>query len=149
VDDSEDPPESINLDSGAIIELATKVMVEEGFCEGELDIVFCGDRKISELNMEWFDRDGPTDVIAFNLSEDSDDTSILDGELYIDLHQAVRQAPQFDATLDEEIRRLIIHGVLHLAGYTDTGSPEEAERMLERQESYVVSWSRSVLEGAH
>ncbi len=149
VDDSEEPPESKNLDLNAVIALARYVIIEEGRTEGELDIVFCGDGKISDLNRKWFDRDGPTDVIAFNLSEDSPDAGSLEGELYIDLQQAERQAPQYNVSLDEEIRRLVVHGVLHLVGYTDTGSPEEAEQMLERQEYYVANWTRPVLGGVH
>lgn len=149
VDDSEDPPESKNLNSKTVAALARKVIIEEGRTEGELDIVFCGDGKISDLNRKWFDRDGPTDVIAFNLSEDSPDAGNLEGELYIDLHQAERQAPQYNVSLDEEIRRLVVHGVLHLAGYTDTGSAEETEQMLERQEYHVANWTRPVLGGVH
>jgi rRNA maturation RNase YbeY len=149
VDDSEDPPESNYLDIDTVIELARTVIVEEGRTVGELDIVFCGDNKISELNRQWFDRDVPTDVIAFNLSEEAADSNSLEGELYIDLHQAERQAPHFDVSLDEEIRRLVIHGVLHLVGYTDTGNSEEAEHMLKRQEYYVANWTRPVLGGEH
>ena len=149
VDDSEDPPESVNLDSNTVIALARNILIEEGRTEGELDIVFCGDGKISDLNRKWFDSDGPTDVIAFNLSDDSPDTGSLEGELYIDLQQAERQASQYSVSFDEEIRRLVVHGVLHLVGYTDTGGPEEAEQMLERQEYHVANWTRSVLGEVH
>jgi rRNA maturation RNase YbeY len=149
VDESEDPPESKNLDSDTIIALVRNVVHGEGLSEGELDIVFCGDGKISELNQKWFNRDVPTDVIAFNLAEDSKNSNDLEGELYIDLHQAERQAPQFNVPFDEEIRRLVVHGVLHLVGYTDTAGAGEAERMLERQEYYVANWTRPVLTGVH
>ena len=111
-----------------------------------MDIVFCGDRRTTELNREWIDRDGPTDVIAFVLSG-SDDPSVVEGEVYIDIAQAERQAPEFGATLEEEVRRLVVHGVLHLVGYTDTGTPGESERMKERQEEFVAGWEIPVLEG--
>ncbi|MCK4772948.1 MAG: rRNA maturation RNase YbeY [Candidatus Latescibacteria bacterium] len=148
VDESEDPPQSENLNREAIIELARSVLEEEGRSRGELDIVFCGDGRISELNETWLGREGPTDVIAFDLSEDPDRTDDVEGELYIDIAQAERQAPEFGATLDEEVRRLVIHGILHLVGYDDIHSPEEAKRMTERQEYYVVEWNKPVLEGA-
>jgi len=148
VDESEYPTQSGNLNREAIIELARSVLEEEGRSRGELDIVFCGDGRISELNETWLGREGPTDVIAFDLSEDPDRTDDVEGELYIDIAQAERQAPEFGATLDEEVRRLVIHGILHLVGYDDIHSPEEAERMTERQEYYVAEWNKPVLEGA-
>ena len=148
VDDSEDPPQSEKLRQKIIAELILRVLEEEGVSGGVVDLVFCGDGRITELNETWFGREGPTDVIAFDLSEDPDNTDMVEGEIYIDLAQAERQAPQFDSTFDEEVRRLVIHGVLHLSGYDDTSSPEEAERMTQRQEYYVAGWGKPVLKGA-
>ncbi len=148
VDDTEDPPQSKNLRAEAVAELARHVLEEEDYCEGELDIVFCGDGRITELNETWLGREGPTDVMVFDLSNSASPaaTKSVEGEMYVDLAQAERQAPQFEATVEEEVRRLVIHGILHLVGYDDAVSPDEAERMTERQEYYVAGWTRPVLE---
>jgi len=147
VDDSEDPPQSEKLRQKIISELILRVLEEERISRGQLDLVFCGDGRITELNETWFGREGPTDVIAFNLSDDPDSTDTVEGEIYIDLAQAERQAAEFGATFDEEVCRLIIHGVLHLVGYDDASGPEEAEQMTNRQEYYVAGWGKPVLKG--
>jgi len=144
-DDAEDLPRLSGLSMNAVSSLVAHVLEAEKVAAGEVDIVFCGDDRITELNHEWLDREGPTDCIAFDLREEKDST-LVEGEIYIDLSQAERQAPEFGVTLDEELRRLVIHGLLHLLEYTDTGSPAEADLMKERQESLVSAWSMPVLE---
>ena len=57
------------------------------------------------------------------------------------------QVNEMEVTIDEELRRLIIHGLLHLLGYTDTGTPAEAEQMRECQESLVSAWTEPILGG--
>ncbi|MFC1627523.1 rRNA maturation RNase YbeY [Gemmatimonadota bacterium] len=145
LDDAEDIPRLFGISMDAVQGLAAHLLESEHVISGEADIVFCGDDRIAELNREWLDREGPTDCIAFDLREEKDPT-LVEGEIYIDLSQAERQAPEFGVTLDEELRRLVIHGLLHLLGYTDTGSPVEADLMKERQESLVSAWHMPVLE---
>ncbi|MFC1595371.1 rRNA maturation RNase YbeY [Gemmatimonadota bacterium] len=144
-DDAEDIPRLSGLSVSTVSALAAHVLETEKVTSGEVDIVFCGDGRIAELNREWLDREGPTDCIAFDLREVKD-PALVEGEVYIDLSQAERQAPDFEATIDEELRRLVIHGLLHLLGYTDTGSEAETDLMRERQESLVSAWSVPVLE---
>jgi rRNA maturation RNase YbeY len=145
-DDGEDLPLLTELSLTAVTALSAHVLETEGVSTGEVDVVFCGDVRIAELNLEWFEREGPTDCIAFDLREEKG-PSTVEGEVYIDISQAERQAPEFGVTLDEELRRLIIHGLLHLLGYTDTGTSAEADRMRERQESLVSSWADPILGG--
>ncbi len=131
------------LDRAAAAELACHVFAAEGVGRAEVSLVFCGDERITGLNREWLDHEGPTDVIAFGLSEEGEDP---EGEVYIDLEQAARQAPEFGVTLDEEVRRLVVHGLLHLLGHDDlrTGA---RRRMAARQEQLVAGWSRPLLDG--
>ncbi len=143
-DDAEDLSRLADISLSAVSTLSNHVLKAEGVERGEVDIVFCGDARIGELNLEWLDREGPTDSIAFDLRAVKSPATV-EGEIYIDITQAERQAPEFGATLDEELRRLIIHGLLHLLGYTDTGTPIEADRMRERQESYVSVWTEQIL----
>ena len=143
-DDAEDLPLLMELSSSAVSALSAHVLEAEGIRSGEVDIVFCGDVRIEELNLEWLEREGPTDCIAFDLREEKS-PSRVEGEVYIDVSQAERQAPRFEVTIDEELRRLIIHGLLHLLGYTDTGIPAEIDRMRERQESFVSAWTEPIV----
>lgn len=78
----------------------------------EVSLTFVTDEEIARLNEKWLDRDGPTDVIAFSLGDEP-----LVGDIYVSRDAARRQAEEFDLPLDEEMLRLAIHGVLHVAGY--------------------------------
>jgi len=135
-----------DLDPAVVERLARRVLAAEAVTAAEIDIVFCGDERITALNREWLDSDRVTDVIAFGLTG-TEPGRQLEGEIYIDLEQAVRQAPEFGVTAEEEIVRLIVHGLLHLAGYTDTGSPSEVEAMMNRQEELVKDWDEPIRGG--
>ncbi len=133
------------------------VLTSEGITWAAVSVVFCGDERIADLNREWLDHEGPTDVISFDLGGHpaehpaapghtmQERPEPLEGELYIDLAQAVRQAPEYGVPLEEEVRRLIIHGTLHLTGWED-GDEEAAARMRERQEALLAGWPGTVME---
>ncbi len=102
-----------------------------GMENGSCSLIFCDDIMIKKLHKQYFDDDTETDVITFNLEEE-----VIDAEIYIGVEQAVRQSMQYGVSLAEEISRLIIHGLLHLRGYTDE---EEADRqaMKTEEEKYL------------
>lgn len=81
-----------------------------------VSVVFTNDRFMRRINKTFLDHNGITDVIAFPLQDDLS----VDAEVYVNLDQAARQARQERVTLTEEIRRLLIHGILHLLGYRDS-----------------------------
>ena len=141
LDEEDTPGQAGRIDRAAAAELACHVFAAEGVRRAEVSLVFCGDERITGLNREWLEHEGPTDVIAFGLSEEGEDP---EGEIYIDLEQAARQAPEFGVTLDEEVRRLVVHGLLHLLGHDDL-QEDARRRMTARQEELVTGWSRPLL----
>lgn len=147
VDEAEGLPLAERLDRSAVAALACHVLTAEGIDRAEVSLVFCGDEHISGLNREWLDHEGPTDVIAFGLDEEGTDGDGTEGEVYIDLAQAVRQAPEYDVTVDEEVCRLVVHGILHLLGYDDLEEGART-RMNTRQEELVAGWSLPLLSEA-
>ena len=153
VDPSENPPHFHDLDEEAIGDLVRFVLGEEGGPAAMVGVVFCGDERMAVLNERWLGHKGPTDVITFDLRSEGHEHAVrgrgrapLEGEIYVDLAQAFRQAPSFGVSMDEELRRLVIHGVLHLVGFDDAGRPNETVRMRNRQEELVRSWTHPVLE---
>jgi len=100
----------------------------------EVEIILIDDRRIVALNRRYFSKDGPTDVIAFNLTAPSD--PLLQGEVYIDTDQAKRQAPEYGATWQQEILRLAAHGTLHLLGMED--NTERRKKRMTRAEDNVL-----------
>ena len=86
-----------------------------------VSITFTGDREIAGLNRRFLGRTGPTDVIAFNLSEAGLPYEVV-GDVYISLDRARASSKTFKVGASEEIVRLVVHGVLHLVGYRDDGA---------------------------
>jgi len=95
-------------------------------------VIGVDDAYIRQLHREFLGEDTVTDVITFRLSEGP----ALVGEIYIGLDQALRQAAEYGVDAEEELLRLLVHGLLHLCGYEDTSKPER-ERMFARQEWYL------------
>ena len=91
---------------------------------GEVCYLFCNDEHILEVNREYLGHDYYTDIITFDYCED--DT--LNGDLVISLDTVRSNAELFHKDYDEELHRVIIHGILHLCGQNDKG-PGEREQM--------------------
>lgn len=94
-----------------------------GRAVGDVNIIIVGDRKMATLHREYSGVKGTTDVLTFDLTEETS----LEGDIYICLDQARRQATAYQVTLREEIARLAVHGLLHLAGYDDHSERGRAE----------------------
>lgn len=91
---------------------------------GEVGYLFCNDEKILEVNREYLGHDYYTDIITF----DYDEGDTLNGDLVISLDTVKTNAELFSRDYDEELYRVIIHGILHLCGINDKG-PGEREKM--------------------
>lgn len=103
-----------------------------------VSIVFVGSRKIRAINRTFLGHDYVTDVISFPLQ----DGMGLDGEVYVNLDRARSQAREYGIRFTEEIRRLLIHGTLHLSGYDDRTKRQRA-RMRKREEWYLRKNTRT------
>ena len=93
---------------------------------GDISYIFCSDEKILEVNNEYLQHDYYTDIITFDYSEEG----IISGDIFISLDTVKSNSEQFGTNYDNELRRVIIHGVLHLCGVNDK-TPEEQEYMTE------------------
>lgn len=91
---------------------------------GEIAYVFCDDEEILRVNRQFLQHDYYTDIITFDYSEDN----VISGDLFISLDTVRTNAEQFGKTYDDELHRVIIHGILHLCGINDKG-PGEREIM--------------------
>ena len=98
---------------------------------GDIGYIFCNDDKILEVNQQYLQHDYYTDIITFDYSDDALLTGKKDtiaGDLVISLDTVLTNAEQQGATYEEELHRVIIHGILHLCGINDKG-PGEREIM--------------------
>ena len=102
-----------------------------GYPKAELSLLFTDDEGITELNRRYLKRDGPTNVLAFPMTDAAHpelETPML-GDIVISLDAAMRDAQEWGESLEGTVDRLLIHGLLHLLGYEHGGSRQEARRM--------------------
>jgi probable rRNA maturation factor len=100
-----------------------------------LSVVFVSDEEMLQLNRNFLQHDYYTDILTFDLGSSS--MNSISGELYISLHRAKENAEFFNVSLDNEIHRLLIHGVLHLCGYSD--DTKESKNQMSLKEDYYLS----------
>jgi probable rRNA maturation factor len=105
-----------------------------------LSVVFVGSRTIRRINRRFLGHDYVTDVIAFPLGGEHEPGA--DAEIYINLDRAKSQAREYAISFTEETRRLLIHGTLHLLGYSDR-SPRQKARMTRREDFHLSRLSQS------
>ena len=118
---------------------ALKVLDEIKRRNWELSILFCDDKKIAELNSQYRNKNEPTDILSFPLGEtiQNENKSVyLPGDIVISLDTLAENSKYFNTPKDEELRRLIIHGILHLDGM-DHETLDENEPMLVLQEELL------------
>lgn len=99
--------------------------------QGEISILFTDDEHITDLNKQYLNRNGPTNVLAFPMADDSPNdiqTGML-GDVVISLDTAKREAYALEEPFENTIYRLLVHGILHLLGYDHERSPEDDEIM--------------------
>ena len=105
------------------------VAAEYGFAVGSINYIFCSDERELEVNRQFLGHDYYTDVITFDYSTES----VLNGDIFISLDTVQSNAEMVGATYEEELRRIIIHGVLHLTGQGDK-TPETKIEMTRKEE---------------
>lgn len=105
------------------------VIASESRKPGEISYIFCDDQYLLELNKEYLDHDTFTDIITFDYCIGK----IIQGDLFISIERVKENSVLFNVSFSEELRRVIIHGILHLCGYSDK-TPEESKLMRIKEE---------------
>ena len=118
---------------------AREIFTDHNVTSYAVSVAFVDDQEISRLNREALKRSGTTDIIAFDLSEDGLPYEKV-GDLYISIDTAIRSSSRLGIGLGEEVFRLVVHGILHLAGYTDE-EESQRESMKRVQERVVKRFS--------
>lgn len=119
------------LNSRKIEQVVKTVLNDLAYDQGEISILFTDDEHITDLNKQYLNRNGPTNVLAFPMADDSPNdiqTGML-GDVVISLDTANREAYALEEPFENTIYRLLVHGILHLLGYDHERSPEDDEIM--------------------
>ncbi len=104
------------------------VILSEEKSEGEISYVFCNDDFLHKINVEYLNHDTLTDIISFDYSEGN----FLHGDIFISVERVADNAVDFGVSFEEELRRVMIHGILHYCGYKDKS--EDDERLMRKKE---------------
>ena len=134
--------------------MAQKVCVDLGCDDAELSLVICDDDEIRQLNARWRGKDTATDVLSFPQSEDETDAGWQIpkseppprhlGDVVISAHRIAAQADEYGHSFGTELRRLLVHGILHLMGYDHERGEEDAEKMRREEERLLALLAREV-----
>lgn len=109
------------------------VIHAEGKTLKELNYIFCSDHFLSTINLQYLNHNTLTDIITFDTSEG---TESVEGEIYISVDRVRENAKKFNATFDSELQRVMVHGVLHLLGYSDKTS-QQKKIMRKKEDAYL------------
>lgn len=111
----------------------TTVVETEDKVLRSIRFIFCKDAYLHQINIDYLDHDTLTDVITFPYAEEED---IVDGEIFISVDRIAENAKTFRITFEQELNRVMVHGVLHLCGYDDKDKKAK-EKMTEKEDFYL------------
>ncbi|MFC0185216.1 rRNA maturation RNase YbeY [Pseudarcicella hirudinis] len=100
----------------------TKVIENEGYNLSELNYIFCSDEYLHKINLEYLEHDTYTDIITFDNSEEE---GLIEGDIFISVERVKENAIAFNTSFENELKRVLVHGVLHLCGYLDKSDEDE------------------------
>jgi len=109
----------------------------EGKKCGTITILIERDEEVHKINKQYLDHDWLTDVIAFDYNEGS----VVNGDIVISAERVRENAKTYREEEEEEMRRVMIHGVLHLIGYEDD-TPEKKREMRKKEDEYLKRWKK-------
>jgi len=137
-EDLTDDPELGRIDFELIVRAAIEAtLADRGVEDAAVSVTLVGDEQIANLNQQYLQHDGPTDVISFPLYQGGERPV---GDIYIGAQQAQRQAQEIGVPLQHEIARLTIHGTLHVLGFDhpEDESREESEMWMLQERIFAT-----------
>ena len=123
------------LDERKVTRWVKAVAAEYGFTVGNINYIFCSDERELEVNRQFLGHDYYTDVITFDYST----ASTLNGDIFISLDTVKSNAEMVGVRFEDELLRILIHGVLHLTGQGDK-TPETKAQMTAKEELALAKW---------
>ena len=106
---------------------------------GDVNIIFCSDNYIPDVNMKYLQHDYFTDIITFDYCE----KKVLSGDLFISVDSVRENSVYYGTEFEDELNRVIVHGLLHLIGYDDHS--EEDVKVMREKENYYLEMRKKLL----
>ncbi len=125
----ENLPESVPTDYQQWLE---DIILSEEKKTGEISYIFCDDEYLLKINQDYLQHDYYTDIITFDYVKGK----TISGEIFVSLQRVSDNASTLSRDYEDELRRVLAHGILHLAGYKD--KTEEEEKEMRRKEDFYL-----------
>lgn len=116
-----------------IVQLINLSLEATKYNQVKINIIFCDNDKLNSFKKEYFNDDVLTDIVTFPIKNDNK----LEAEIYISIEMAKINADEFNVTLNNELSRLIVHGVLHLIGFND--DTEDSKKIMFLKQDEIIS----------
>lgn len=111
----------------------SKIINDQKREEGEISYIFCDDQYLHKLNLEFLNHDSLTDIISFDNSLGDQ----INGDIFISIERVKENADTYKTNFEDELHRVIIHGILHYCGFNDKTKAEAA--MMRKKEDEALS----------
>lgn len=121
-------------DETAISNWLSQVILSESKKEGDINYVFCDDEYLHKINVEYLEHDTLTDIISFDYSIGNE----LHGDIFVSVERVADNAKDYEVTFDEELKRVLVHGILHYAGYKDKSEEDELKMRQKEEEKMAM-----------
>ena len=114
-------------------EWIAQTIEKERFKLGEVNYIFCSDEQLLEKNIEFLNHDTYTDIISFDYTLGK----LISGDIFISIDRVTENSNSFKTSFNDELNRVMIHGILHYCGYNDKS--EEEKNLMRSKEDYYLS----------
>jgi probable rRNA maturation factor len=105
----------------AIATWLSAVIVSENKTEGEINYIFCDDEYLHKINVEYLNHDTLTDIISFDYTMGNE----IGGDIFVSIERVLDNSKDYNTSFNDELKRVLVHGVLHYCGYKDKSEADE------------------------
>lgn len=120
-------------DTAKYSDWASRIIMDHKRKHGQLDYIFCDDDYLLNINQQYLDHDTYTDIITFDYTEEG----VISGDIFISIDRLKENASKFKVDFNEELLRVMSHGILHLMGYKDKS--EEDSVVMRKKENECIN----------
>jgi rRNA maturation RNase YbeY len=117
-----------------LVKWISDVISSEGFQVGEINYIFCNDSYLNKINQEFLNHDTFTDIISFDYTLGKE----IGGDIFISIERVLENAEKFNEVFENELYRVMIHGILHFMGYKDKTKKEKTLMRTKEDEKIFI-----------